>query len=106
MTNREFQFIQFCARSRPNTAAIREAVKTGVNWQKVLELADHHNVRPLLRQSLKSVCWDAVPQSVNLELETFNSTNTKKNLSFAAETLRLVTMFQKQRIPIATFKGV
>ena len=84
---------------------MRDAINIGVSWQRVLDLADHHNVRPLLLQSLKSVCWDLVPESIKLELEHFNTINIQKNLSFAAETLRLVAMFREVGIQTATFKG-
>ena len=105
MTPREFQLLLYCARSRPDTEGIREVVNEGVNWQALVELAQHHYVRPMLLRSLKSVCWDTVPQTTKLELERFNRANVQKNLLFTGELLRLFDLFRQNRIRTATFKG-
>jgi hypothetical protein len=105
MIPREFQLLLYCARSRPDAQNIRDLVNQDVNWQALVELAQQHFVRPMVLQSLKSVCWDAVPQTTKLELERFNRTNVQKNLLFTGELLRLFDLFQQNRIPIATFKG-
>jgi hypothetical protein len=49
---------------------------------------------------------DLVPETFMAKLECFNKQNTQKNLCIAAELIRLVSVFEKHRIPIATFKGV
>jgi hypothetical protein len=59
----------------------------------------------MLLQTLKSVCWDTVPQRIQLELTTFNKANVQKNLIFTGELLRLIDLFQQSAIPIAAFKG-
>jgi hypothetical protein len=58
-----------------------------------------------LLQTLKSVCWDAVPPKIQLELTLFNKANVQKSLFFTAELLRLVDLFQQNAVPIASFKG-
>ena len=105
MTPREFQLLLYCARSQPDAESIKNLIGRGVNWQALVELAQQHYVRPLLLQSLKSVCWDAVPKTTKLTLERFNRANLQKNLIFARELLRLSELFQQNRIPIVTFKG-
>jgi hypothetical protein len=105
MNRPEFQFLLHCARSQPETSPIRELVSGGINWQSLLELADQHDVRSLLLQSLKSVCWDAVPQSIQLELEQFQRANVQKTLLYTSELLRLLDVFRHRGIPIAAFKG-
>jgi hypothetical protein len=105
MIQREFQLLLYCARSQPDTQSIRELANQDVNWQALMQLAQQHYVRPLLRQSLKLACWDAVPQNIKLELEQFNRLNVQKNLMFFGELLRLVGLFHQNCIPIATFKG-
>jgi hypothetical protein len=101
-----FRILRACVNSQLDLSQIRDAAKTGVNWSKVLELAEYHNVRPLLRRSLKMARCDLVPETIMAKLECFNWQNTQRNLSFAAELIRLVKVFERQRIPIATFKGV
>jgi hypothetical protein len=105
MIPREFQLLLYCARSRPDAQGIRQLVTEGVNWQSLMSLAQQHYVRPMLLQGLKSICWDAVPQTTKLELERFNKANVQKNLLFTGELLRLSGLFQQKFIPIATFKG-
>ena len=105
MKKREFQLLLYCARSQPNIESIRGIVNEGVNWQYLQQLAEQHGVQPLLLQSLKSVCWDAVPKTTQLQLSDFNRRNIQKNLSIAGELLRLLGLFQQNGIPIAAFKG-
>ena len=59
----------------------------------------------MLLQTLKSTCWDAIPEKIQLELTLFNKANVQKNLLFTGELLRLLDLFQQNGISIATFKG-
>jgi hypothetical protein len=59
----------------------------------------------MLLQTLKSVCWGAVPKQIQLELTLFDKANLQKNLLFTGELLRLLGLFQQNAIPIAAFKG-
>jgi len=105
MNTPEFQLLLYCARSQPDPRRIRDLVNEGVDWQKLLQFAQQHRVRPMLLRSLKTACWDAVPQTTQVDLERFNRANIQNNLFSAAELLRLLSLFQQNRIPIAAFKG-
>ena len=105
MSTREFQLLLACARSQPDAQSITELLRQDINWQALVQLARQHYVRPMLFKSLKSVCWEVVPQTTQLELERFNKANIQKNLLFTAELLRLFDLFHQNQIPIATFKG-
>jgi hypothetical protein len=105
MISREFKFLLCCARSHPDVASVKDLVSKGIRWPILLNLAAQHGVRPLLFKTLKSVCWDEVPQEVQLELTQFFKANAQKNLVFTGELLRLLGLFQQNAIPIATFKG-
>jgi hypothetical protein len=86
----EFQLLLYCARSQPNARTIKHLIDGGaIDWPKVLELAKQHGVRALLCQNLKALCWDAVPQSAQLELERFYRSNAqiRYRLQFAEYTL-------------------
>ena len=104
-STREFQLLLRCARTQPHVISITDLVNEGVNWQILLRLAEQHRVRPLLFQSLKSACWDAVPKATQLELERFNRANVQKNLLLTGELLRLIDRFEQNEIRIAAFKG-
>src|SRR5262249_8274574 len=71
----------------------------------VLKLAEQHAVRPMLFQSLKSVCWDAVPDPTKFELARFSRATAKNNLALAEELLRLVSAFQQNGITVAALNG-
>src|SRR6516165_7608363 len=102
----EFQLLLYCARSEPASGPIKRLVdQSAIDWGKLLALADQHRVRPLLLQSLKVVCWDAVPPSIRLELEGFCKSNAQKNLLLALELLRLLRRFNENEVPVAAFKG-
>src|SRR5271154_5905816 len=105
MNTQEFKLLLSCARSRPDAGSVRDLVSKGIDWQILLKLAAQHCVRPMFLQTLKSVCWDAVPQKIQLELTLFNKANVQRNLLFTAELLRLLDLFQQNTIPIAAFKG-
>jgi hypothetical protein len=105
MTPQEFQLLLHCARSRPDAGSVKDLVGKGIDWQILLKLAAQHCVRPMLLQTLKSVCWDAVPQKIQLELTLFNKANVQKSLLFTGELLRLLDLFQQNAIRIAAFKG-
>jgi hypothetical protein len=102
----EFQLLLYGARSQPASGPIRRLVdQSAIDWGKLLALADQHCVRPLLLQSLKAVCWEAVPASVRLELDGFWTSNAQKNLLLAAELLRLLRSFNENEVPVVAFKG-
>jgi hypothetical protein len=102
----EFQLLLYCATSQPALRQIKQNVdESAIDWGKLLALADQHCVRPLLLQSLKAVCWDAVPPSVRLELDGFCKSNARRNLLLAAELLRLLRSFDENEVPVVAFKG-
>jgi hypothetical protein len=102
----EFQLLLYCARSQPASGPLKQLVdEAAIDWRKLPALADQHCVRPLLLQSLKAVCWDAVPASVRLELERFCKSNAQKNLLLTGELLRLLRRFNEHEVPVVAFKG-
>src|SRR5438477_11280378 len=88
----EFQLLLYCARPQPAARPIKHLINGGgaIDWPKVLQLAEQHGVRPMLLQSLKALCWDAVPPSTKLELERFYLANAQKNFLLAGELLRIL----------------
>jgi hypothetical protein len=101
----EFRLLLCCARSRPDVGLVKNLASKDINWTVLLNLAAQHCIRPLLFQTLKSVCWDAVPETMQRELVRFVQANAQKNLTFTGELFRLLDTFQQDGIPIAAFKG-
>jgi hypothetical protein len=102
----EFQLLLYCARSQPASGPIKRLVdQSAIDWRRLFALAEQHGVRPLLHQSLKAVCWDAVPPSVRLKLDGFCKSNAHKNLLLTGEVLRLLRRFNENEVPVVAFKG-
>jgi hypothetical protein len=105
MEKSEFQLLLLCAHLNVDAAAISALASEDLDWHMVLELARQHGVRPFLRLGLKTACWGAIPQFVQIELEQFNRINLTQNLLFTGELLRLVGAFKENGIKLAAFKG-
>jgi hypothetical protein len=100
----EFQLLVYGARES-SAESISTLIQSGVDWNKVLELARFNCVRPLLYRRLKSSCWDLVPRTVSKQLEAINAAIVKKNLFCAGELLALLGAFQQNGVRVATLKG-
>src|SRR5262245_56636798 len=105
MHTREFQLLLYCATSQPHAGRIKDVVQEGIRWQALVKLGQQHGIRPILHQTLKSVCWDFVPQPIQRELEHLYRTNVQTSLLFGGELLRLLSAFQQNGIPLAALKG-
>ena len=105
MISKEFKVLLFSARSKPDSESLKELLKEHVDWQEVLRLAARHSVRPLLLRSLKSVCWDVVPVTIQKELTLFTRKNAVKNLIYIRELIELIDEFNTHSIASATIKG-
>ena len=51
----------------------------------------------MLLQTLKSVCWDAVPQKIQLELTLFNKANATKEPAFYWRTFAVARLVPAKR---------
>jgi Uncharacterised nucleotidyltransferase len=105
VSTREFQLLLHSARSRPDAGRIGNLVQQGINWQTLLELARRHHVQPLVIRSLKLTCWDAVPSTQRVELESSSRAIAVKNLLCTGELFRLLDAFGKNGIAAVAFKG-
>jgi hypothetical protein len=84
---------------------IKEIVTQGIDWQAFLQRATSHGVRPLVYQSLHTICWDALPEAARRELSHFYSANLAKNRFLAGELLHLLQFFESEHILALPFKG-
>jgi hypothetical protein len=104
----EVDLMLCCARTYlpPQTRVrIKEIVTQGIDWQAFLQRATSHGVRPLVYQSLHTICWEALPEAVRQELSQFYSANSAKNRFLAGELLHLLKLFETQHILAVPFKG-
>jgi hypothetical protein len=114
MLTREFvwssegELVVWCARTTvPGDlrARIRQRVQGRVNWTRVLELAGHHGVIPLLYRTLSSVCAELVPDSVLVRLRQKAQACALLNRAQAKELGRLAEAFAEQGVPVLGIKG-
>jgi hypothetical protein len=104
----EVDLMLYCARtcSTPQTRVrIKEIATQGVDWRAFVQLATSHGVRPLVYQSLHTICWEALPEAARQELSHFYSANSAKNRFLAGELLHILQLFEAEHILAVPFKG-
>jgi hypothetical protein len=104
----EIRLLLDCSRLRvPTTVAdrIRRIARSSLNWDQLTRAASWHGVVPLLCYNLNRLCADAVPLSVLRDLQARFRTNSTRNLSLAAELLKVLQFLEKNRIEAVPFKG-
>lgn len=75
-----------------------------VNWEYLLSKASYHGLRPLLYSNLIEH-QDNVPEDIFINLKDYNLINTRKNLLFMGELIRLVQLFGRKNINLIPYKG-
>ena len=97
-----------CARvpvDGPHVVRIRQLVRAGLDWTRVLDLAAAHGMRPLLYHHLNAACADGVPHDVILQLRAFAHMNAARNLVMARELLSLLSMLAAAGVQAVPYKG-
>jgi len=77
-----------------------------VDFERLLSLAYHHAVIPLLYQQLKQLSSNAVPAEVLDRTRRHYERNGERNRILADELVRLLKLFKSQGIPTIPYKGV
>ncbi len=86
--------------SRPVAACMA----TGVDWQQVIRLAEHHSVLPLLYQALCGLSA-AVPPDILGDLRQRYQHNARRNLAFTSELFRVLSCLEAHHVPAIPYKG-
>jgi hypothetical protein len=81
-----------------------QLVQQPLNWQRLLNLADHHGLNPLLCQVLSCV-EAAVPQDQMQALRKLQQTNLHKVLLLSRELIRIVDDLTARGIEVMPYKG-
>jgi Uncharacterised nucleotidyltransferase len=104
----ELKLILYSARTHVDeliAGRIRTLTRSPLDWDRVLELAGKHGVRPLLYQTLRECCWDAVPPDIRQSLEGQIQAVTHHNLRLTAELVRLLPLLEGRGIKPIILKG-
>ncbi len=95
-----------CADAREcDLARIRRSLQRPVDWESVLQLADHHGTASLLYQNLSRL-GDAVPATVLTALRQSYETNVHKSLFLARELIRILDCLDAIGIEVIPYKGI
>lgn len=107
-TRPEWELLRSSARSvvdAGDSERIRRLAGSDLDWDRLVELASHHHVMPLLYRSLSTVCPDAVPAALLDQLAREFSRNVARNLALASELLEVLKWLAAEDIPAIPFKG-
>ena len=84
---------------------IRNLIQKDIKWEYLIQIAAEQKVIPLLYQSLKKICPEAVPKTYRDRLRQEVLVNTAQNLCLATELVKLLNLLKEQDIPAIPFKG-
>jgi hypothetical protein len=102
----EFELLLACCSvsEREFVESELKGLETGVDWRRVLQLAEHHSVLPLMYRALRNHLH-SLPPEVRAELQARYEANARKNLKFTAELFRILDCLEANGIPAIPYKG-
>jgi hypothetical protein len=106
--DREAELLLHCARIsvEPQGAdCIRDLVDRGLNWQRLLALAERNALRPLLYWHLSRLSAAGVPAPTFHGLRDYFQKNSAFNLLLTGELLQLLAVLNGNGIEAVPFKG-
>lgn len=84
---------------------IRSLAAQGLNWDKVLKIAQRNGLLPLLFFHLSRNCPEVMPAEPSQFLRDYFQKNSAFNLLLTGELLRLLTVFEENGIRPICYKG-
>lgn len=104
----EMRFLLNACSAEPSAPA----ASANLNWGRVLELAEHHDVMPLVCRAISALAHVArdvshgeVPHAVALTVATEYRHNLQKNIRLTQELLRVLECLDSYNIPALPYKG-
>jgi hypothetical protein len=103
----EFRLLLLCAgdAGSHSRARIEPILKEGVDWDRVVHLADDHGVLPLLAQLVDAVGAEVVPPSTRDRLRDYVRASGLRSRMLALELVRLLDLFEARGIAAIPHKG-
>lgn len=78
----ETRLLLLCASTRhtdEQKGVIETLSQNTVNWDHLINLADHHRLTPLLYRTLSSVCPNTIPKEILDKLKQLYKSNATRN---------------------------
>ena len=104
----EVELMLHCARTRVDAQRadlIRALVRSGIDWDFLIENCRRHHVLPLLCWNLSVLCSAEMPRQIASTLQAFTKATLGRNLALTAELFRILRQLQAHRISAVPFKG-
>lgn len=106
--DRETLLLLDCGRATidPETAdRIRARVTAGLNWDRLVALAQRHGLAPLLYAHLSQVCGAQVPAGTLALLQDYAQKNTAFVVMLTGDLVRLLKVLETNGITAVPYKG-
>jgi putative nucleotidyltransferase-like protein len=100
----EFRLLLACCAVRPPDNIYDRDGRRDLNWQRVLHLAGHHGVTPLIYRALRESAA-GVPTAIQSELRERYEHNARRNLVFVGELIRVLDCLEAHAIDVIPYKG-
>lgn len=103
----EHELILKCARtyhSGENKDKILDLLARDLNWEEILYWIKYHGLIPLFYWTIKE-CKDRVDPAFFQAIHSEFKQNACRNLSLTQELIKLIQLFEDQKIPVLAFKG-
>ncbi len=76
----------------------------GTDWKKIIQLAEHHGVLPLVARNLIEYS-KRLPPAIESELQEAHRVSLIRGLWFSSELVSIMRRFEAEQIPALPFKG-
>ena len=106
--NQEIELLLCCARTHiePHIEKhIKLLLQQDIDWTHLIQLSSHHRIMPLLWQSLKATCLEAVPEEIITKLRSYYQVNALRNDYLFQELINLLEKLKTEGIRAVSFKG-
>jgi hypothetical protein len=101
----EHKLLLACARYPVVENRILECLRAPLDWEYLLDRADIHRMTSMLYSQLHTLASNQVPPTVLNRLRTHYLSESANNLLLTNELLRILDLFNKERIAAIPFKG-
>ena len=104
----EMKLLVACCQSQQDTTeddSVLQIMKSGIDWNLLLNLMDFHRVTPLMARKLAAIGPAGVPESVLEQVRYGQKRTAIDNLEQTAELLRVLRLLQDEGVKVIPFKG-
>ena len=104
----EHAFVTRCARAALDGTTVDRSellVDRSLDWEYVIDVADHNRVRPLVYRGLEAADEPGVPDDVRRRLREAYQSNARRNLALAGELHRVLRVCTEHGFRVLPFKG-